>query len=160
MILEHLAERNDEWLKMAHKFSAEPKDALQDAYLEMYDRFKNAPETLLEMDKGQLALYMYLTIRSAAMTNIKQHKRYADPLDQIEESPDYDIEKDRLTERKLDALHNEMNNWYWYDKKLTALHLVEGMSMREISRETGISLSSIFHTIKTCKKRLINSYDR
>jgi len=159
MILKHLAERNDEWLKMAHKFSAEPKDALQDAYLKMYYRFKDTPDTLLEMDRGQLALYMYLTIRSTAVTNIKDHKRYADPIDQIEDTPDYDIEEDRLTERKLDALYNEMNTWYWYDKKLVTLHLIEGMSMREISRETGISLSSIFHTIKTCKQRLLKSYE-
>lgn len=156
MILEHLAKRNDEWVKMARKFSEYPEDALQDAYLKIYERFKDKPEVFLEYEPQQQAMYMYLTLRSTSASNYKEGKKYADLPTFVEAEEEYDLSQDRQIERDLDLIYNEMNNWHWYDKKLALLHLEQGMSMREISRETGISLSSIFHTIKICKKRLRN----
>ena len=161
MILELLARRNDDWLRMAKKFSLEPENALQEAYIKMHYRFKDCPEKVEAMDDGQLAMYMYLTIRSAASNTYKLDRRYAE-LDETQvtreslpfDSAPYDYEEDAETEKNLKAIKVLMNDWHWYDYKLFNLHIVEGMSMREISRQTGISLSSIFHTIKTCKQNL------
>jgi RNA polymerase sigma factor (sigma-70 family) len=154
MILEHLAKRNDEWRKMARRFSLEPDDALQDAYIKLYYRFKNEPETLIDMHPNQLSMYVYLTLRSCAYTNIRAESSYADLPEDIEDEPPYDPTQDNETEIRIQQATEEVNSWHWYDQKLFNLHTMQGMSMREISRETMISLSSIFHTIKTCKERL------
>lgn len=154
MILEALAKRNTEWLKMANKFSDTPEDALQDAYLKIYDRFKDCPQDLLSKDEGQVSMYMYLTLRSCASDNYHRDNKYADLPDHLEEDEEYNLELDRLTERQLDLIHNTINSWHWYDKKLFRLHFIEGHSMRSLSRETNISLANIFYTIKTCKQRL------
>lgn len=154
MILEKLAERQDEWLKMANKFSINPQDALQEAYLKIYHRFKDCPEDLLDKDDGQVAMYVYLTIRTTSAIDYHKENKYADLPDHLEEDEEYNLDLDRLTERRLDTIHNTINTWGWYDQKLFRLHFMDGMSMREISRETNISLASIFHTLKTCKQNL------
>ena len=157
MILDLLAKRQDEWLRMAAKFGSNPKDSLQEAYIKMYDRFKDEPEKIEAMEAGQLAMYMYLTIRSVSADRFKGKIELVALEGAVESIEDpYDLEEDRQIERDLDTIHNELNKWHWYDQKLLTIHTIEGMSMREISRETGISLSSIFHTIKTCKQKLRN----
>ena len=60
-----------------------------------------------------------------------------------------------------------VSSWYWYDAKLFRLHfpMVFGdldkdgqpkkpMSMRKIAKETGISLKSVFNSLKAAKMRL------
>tara|TARA_R110002012_G_scaffold26055_4_gene85351 strand:+ start:1858 stop:2487 length:630 start_codon:yes stop_codon:yes gene_type:complete len=44
--------------------------------------------------------------------------------------------------------------WYWYDAKLFKLYYDKGMSMRKIASETGISLKSVFNSLKAAKMRL------
>ena len=60
-----------------------------------------------------------------------------------------------------------VSDWYWYDRKLFKLHYpmvfdevdehgnaVKPMSMRKIAKETGISLKSVFNSLKAAKLRL------
>ena len=58
----------------------------------------------------------------------------------------------------LEALYDKIDSiidkWYWYDKKLTKLYLNTDMSMRDISKETKISLSSIFNTLTNAKEKI------
>jgi DNA-directed RNA polymerase specialized sigma subunit len=73
----------------------------------------------------------------------------------------YDVEKHNDNYKKkvnLEALYNKIDSviedWYWYDKKLTKLYLNTNMSMRDISKETKISLSSIFNTLTNAKEKI------
>ena len=65
-----------------------------------------------------------------------------------------------ITKKKvnLEALYDKIDSiidkWYWYDKKLTKLYLNTDMSMRDISKETKISLSSIFNTLTNAKEKI------
>ena len=60
-----------------------------------------------------------------------------------------------------------VSKWYWYDRKLFRLHFPivfddldedgepkKPMSMRKIAKETGISLKSVFNSLKAAKMRL------
>jgi len=47
-----------------------------------------------------------------------------------------------------------VGSWYWYQAKLFRLHFDKGMSMRKIVKETGISLKSVFNTLKSAKSKL------
>jgi predicted DNA-binding protein YlxM (UPF0122 family) len=53
-----------------------------------------------------------------------------------------------------DKVWKEVNEWHWYDHKMFEIYMNSDMSMRDISRETTISLSSIFNTIKNGKDRI------
>jgi predicted DNA-binding protein YlxM (UPF0122 family) len=57
----------------------------------------------------------------------------------------------------LTILDDEVSNWHWYDQKLFKLYKDSDLSMREISKETNISVTSIFNTIKNCKTRINES---
>ena len=52
-----------------------------------------------------------------------------------------------------ERIEDEVEDWHWYDKMLWQLY-TEDRTMRELAKDTKISLSSIFHTIKTCKERI------
>ena len=51
-------------------------------------------------------------------------------------------------------IDDEIDNWHWYDRKLFKLYRDTDMSMRDIAKETNISLISIFHSIKNYKEIL------
>jgi predicted DNA-binding protein YlxM (UPF0122 family) len=52
---------------------------------------------------------------------------------------------------------SECENWHWYDRQLFELYKNTDKSLRQISSETNISVTSIFNTIKTCKRRIKNN---
>lgn len=47
-----------------------------------------------------------------------------------------------------------VDKWYWYDRKLFRLYYDNNMSMRQISKATGISLKSVFNSLKIAKSKL------
>ena len=51
-------------------------------------------------------------------------------------------------------LEEVTKDWHWYDKKLFQLYLYSGKSFRTLSKETKISVNSIFHTIKDCREKV------
>ena len=72
---------------------------------------------------------------------------------------DIDVYNDNYKKKvNLEALYDKIDSiidkWYWYDKKLTKLYLNTNMSMRDISKETKISLSSIFNTLTNAKEKI------
>ena len=71
---------------------------------------------------------------------------YEDSLDSIEEK-----EKEEALFKRVETL---VEDWYWYDKGIFNLYYHRGMSMRDIARETKISLSSIFNTLKNAKEAI------
>jgi RNA polymerase sigma factor (sigma-70 family) len=156
MVLQILAKRNNEWRRMAKKFSPSPDDVLQDMYLKLYDRFKDCPEKVQAMHPNQVAMYCYLTIRSIAIELHKQPKTVQ--ITEAIEPDEYDTEADQQTEDKLEAIQAEINSWCWYDQKLFNIYTQnEGMTYRAIEKTIGISVSSAFGTIKNCKQKLKNA---
>jgi predicted DNA-binding protein YlxM (UPF0122 family) len=73
---------------------------------------------------------------------------------------DYRVEYLKIEEEKeyfdkvIDKVESIVEDWYWYDKKVFNIHFYEEMSMRKISKETKISLSSIFNTLSNGKKKI------
>jgi flagellar biosynthesis regulator FlaF len=65
--------------------------------------------------------------------------------------------KHESLENIYDRVENEISSWDWYDQKLFRIYKDERKPMRQISDETGISLKSIFLTIKSCKERIRQS---
>ncbi len=72
-------------------------------------------------------------------SNISEHKAYNDICLMIDE---------------------EIENWHFYDKKLFKLYRDTDFSMRDIAKETTISLISIFHSIKNYKSILKDKFQQ
>lgn len=96
----------------------------------------------------------------------------------VEASDVYDTEENRELEYSMTMFESLFGNlkedvkgivskWYWYDRKLFRLHFPmifddldndgepkKPMSMRKIAKETGISLKSVFNSLKAAKMRI------
>ena len=81
----------------------------------------------------------------------KYHERNpSECIESIEvENEDYDHSIDEL----LEKINNELSKMYWYDRRLFEQH-AKGEKLREISRQSGIPLTSIAGTVKGVKERL------
>jgi hypothetical protein len=120
MVLNILAERNNEWRRMAKKFSTSPDDVLQEMYLKLYERFQDCPEKVQAMHPNQVSMYVYLTIRSISIELSKQQNTIELP--EVIAPEEYNTEADQQTEAQLKAIQDEINSWCWYDRKLFNLH--------------------------------------
>ena len=66
------------------------------------------------------------------------------------------ISEDEAYSAIIEKIEEETESWHWYDKMMYELYRDSGKSMRDISAETRISVSSIYQTIKYCKKQIRN----
>ena len=172
-ILDILAKRHTEWVKMAKAFKINEDKAnelVQDMYLRMHDYTKDV-KRIMYNEKEINTFYIYITLRNlyySKFTNYKKKNKTILFSDIDEENfkhiinkMSYDIDEFEDNYKKkvnLEALYNKIDSviedWYWYDKKLTKLYLNTDMSMRDISKETKISLSSIFNTLTNAKEKI------
>ena len=172
-ILNILAKRHTEWVKMAKAFKISEDKAnelVQEMYLRMHDYTKDV-KRIMYNEKEINTFYIYITLRNlyySKFTNYKKKNKTILFSDIDEENfkhiinkMSYDIDEFEDNYKKkvnLEALYNKIDSviedWYWYDKKLTKLYLNTDMSMRDISKETKISLSSIFNTLTNAKEKI------
>lgn len=83
-------------------------------------------------------------------------------IDKIRIGEDFDIPDDSSEQFELKRVYSYIDRWEWYDKMLFTTYINSDLSIRQIAKETGISLTSVFYTIKNCKQALkknINKFD-
>jgi DNA-directed RNA polymerase specialized sigma24 family protein len=71
-----------------------------------------------------------------------------------------DFEFETEFTKKLDAVEQAKDQMNWYDLKLFELYHNEGLSIRKLSKETRISASSIFNTLRNAKSEIHQAYDK
>jgi len=172
-ILDILSKRHTEWLNMAKSFKLDNNDAnelVQNMYLRMHDYTKDVKRIMYNENEIN-TFYIYITLRNlyySKFTNYKKKNKTILFSDIDKENFKYiinkmsydidDFEDNYKKKVNLEALCNKIDSviedWYWYDKKLTKLYLNTDMSMRDISKETKISLSSIFNTLTNAKEKI------
>ena len=158
-LIDILAERDDEWMKMAMSFGIDKdkaRDLVQDMYLRL-ETYVDDPERVMYNEDEVNTFYVYVTLRNLYLSEATKKKQFYF-LDYDMKGGTTDIEEEfSLMEREeafsaiINKITDEVNNWYWYDKKLWEIHFYDQRSMRSISNDTRISLSSIFNTLKRCK---------
>lgn len=171
-VLDILAKKHNEWIKMAKSFKLNNNDAnelVQEMYLRMYDYTKDV-NRIMYNEKEINTFYIYITLRNLYYSKCSSYKRknikvftdidqekYNYIINNIAYNED-EINKNYNKKVDLEALYDKIDeiidDWYWYDKKLTKLYLSTNMSMRDISKETKISLSSIFNTLTNAKEKI------
>ena len=171
-ILDILATKHNDWIKMASSFKLNKNDAnelVQEMYIRMYDYTKDINRIMYKENEIN-TFYIYITLRNLYYTNYTNYgkRKKITLFTDIEEQYNYGInniannDEDTNTDYdkkvKLEDLCNKIDGiidkWYWYDKKLTKLYFNTRMSMRDISKETKISLSSIFNTLTNAKEKI------
>lgn len=150
MILEKLAERHKEWELMSRKVAGDKwDDTLQNAYLKVYSQYEKGNFIIEDKEPGQVAMYMYLTIRSVFLNSLEKEQLSIEELE-IEEQPE---ETDDLP--CLNDLREMLNNQSWYDRMVFEVHFFDRTtSIEKLSQDSGIQVSSLYYTISKVKKEL------
>lgn len=154
--LEVLNKSHKEWVAMVRSFGefTYSEDLVQETYLRIHQA--NAQDRAVQNGNANRS-FMYIALRNNHINFAKQKakvKKYQIEdfkMQSRDEAPnEWYMANDKL-EEKIKAV---MENWHWYDRKLFILVATGPDSMRKISRDSRISLSSISNTMKKCRERL------
>jgi RNA polymerase sigma factor (sigma-70 family) len=131
------------------------EDIVQEMYIKIS---KYCSEDKIMKKNGQVNMgYIYFVLRNLFLEfqNEKNKHRKVN----IEDVKNLGVSDHSITENSsfsklLERVEEESNNWHWYDRDLFKHYFEKGKSMRQLSKETRISTSSIFQTIKYCKAQI------
>jgi len=161
-IIDLLAEKDADWINMAKSFGVSDEDArelVQEMYLRLH-RYVDEPEKIMYNETEVNTFYVYVTLRNIYLTGLKKIPLYGYLDDNVLKAyEELNIEKEVAFDKILSRIRSEVDEWYWYDKKLWQIHFDKQKSMRSISNETTISLSSIFNTLKRCKNTIRDMFN-
>ena len=158
-VLNHFSKDYDYQIILAKKIDYNrASDLLQESYIRLYKRFEQKNKEYTHNNKTADRYYMYTIMNNIAINLYNKNGHYEHALvDDLELAIDEEIDEDKLAiENRLSQVHCELEKLPRYERQLFELYLYSGMSMRDISRETKLSLSSIFSTIKEIKIILKN----
>lgn len=160
-MLTKLYEKHNNWLIIVKRLGA-PNSVAEDLVMDMYLKMHNVNKNTIIKS---LDIYAYFVLRNLYFDYFKKQKLKRSREVSIEslsynneDAGVFELEDKNLfcmkseiqASKELDDLEVAKNTLVWYDKKVVTLHF-SGITMRSIARDTGISLSSIFNTIKNAK---------
>lgn len=64
------------------------------------------------------------------------------------------MNREEVMRQFLDEIIEELDSMYWFDSKLLKVYLMDDHSMRSLADKSGISLTTIFHSLKGTKNKL------
>ena len=164
-----LYKNHNKWINIVKKMGATDLNA-EDLVMDMYIKVDKANRNT---QIKSISVYAYFVLRNLYYDYYKARRKIEtiniDDI-QIDSIEDFCIKTEIEQSNEIDNLCNAKqsldwinNGAAWYNNQVVNLHygyldsknkLVKGISMRELSRETGISLSSIFNTIKNFRIKL------
>lgn len=151
--LAKVAQYHNDWIKVIQTFGEYDyaEDIVQESYIALW-KYADADKLLDstgEVRKG----YMYFTLRSLFYQYYNKKKK----VNKVsfdgcwELFDDSNLEEHKAYNDICMLIDEEIKNWDWYDRKLFKLYRDTDLSMRDIAKETNISLISIFNSIKNYK---------
>lgn len=144
-MLEELSKHHNKWLSIAYnicKCDILAKDLTQDMYLKMYESDKKYEEIN--------EWYVWVTIRNIYYNQLKKKKIQTISIEVFHNIEDILSSDETLKTRlEVNAALNELDLW---DREIL-LHTSE-MSLRDLSKETGISVMTLFHNKHNALKKL------
>lgn len=111
-------------------------------------------------------MFVYITIKNTmnAYFNTKNRNREYPKENVYFSNPEDEIFKEYNIQYNLDVVNlsneitEEIESWHWFSARMFKIINEDGVSMRQLSRDTGISLSTIFNLNKKSKQLLINKF--
>ncbi len=155
-ILEKVAEYQDYLVELASVFDSEfAEDIVQEFYLLLH-KYKVTEEQMFTNGKLNRG-YCFIIIRNIhfQIYNVKKRITKCELNEEIYNMvDDFDLEKELDWNEFRIKAESEVNNWDWYDKKLFSIYRDSNISIRGLAKEKGISIVSIFHSLKKHKEKL------
>ena len=154
--LEVLNKRHNEWVGMVRSMGeiTYAEDLVQETYIRIHQA--KAQDRAVQNGKANKN-FMYIALRNNHINfarqkaKVKKYQIEDFKMESRNETPqDWFVANDIL-EQKIKKV---MDNWHWYDRDMFILVATGPDSMRKISRDSTISLSSISNTMKKCRERL------
>ena len=156
--IEKIAKHHQEYIETVNKFGeiTYAEDIVQEAYIKIIKYVKE--EQIIDAKGNVRKGYMYFVLRNLFL-DFKKHKDNKnkvsiDNLDFLGKNLDTtleDAQRDEALNKIFDKVYDTVSEFSWYDEMLFNLYKDSGKSMRTITKETGISTSSIFNSLKNCK---------
>lgn len=148
-----VAKYHNDWIKVIQTFGEYDyaEDIVQESYIALW-KYADA-DKLIDSEGEVRKGYMYFTLRSLFYQYYNKKKK----VNKVsfdgcwELFDDSNIEEHKAYNDICLLIDEEIKNWDWYDRKLFKLYRDTDLSMRDIAKETNISLISIFNSIKNYK---------
>ena len=151
--LEKIAKKHKDWLRIVKSFGCDGdkcEDIVQEMYLKVHTLISNGTDISYGDEINHF--YIYRILRSLFIDLCRKEAKitkvnveYLEKFIQEEEVIQY---KD--IEGKMKELDSVLDKIYWYDKKVFDL-ISGGMSIAELSKNSGISYYSLYNTYKNIK---------
>lgn len=160
-MLELLAKKHELWVKMVLGMGTS-KDVAEDIVQSMYlriDKYVKDDKKIMYSDDEVNRFFIYVTLKNMFISykkskylfyEIREDEHQVDNLT----SSDCNEDMENAFIRLIDKIDKEMKTWHRYDRVLSDQYFRTEYSLRDISKGTGISLSSIFNTMRNNKKIL------
>lgn len=168
-MMELLSKYHNLWISMGLSMGI-PQHLVEDIVQEMYlrlNKYVKNPEKIMYNETDVNKFYVYITIKNLYNDYLKERSRnQVIRLDDIEVTYEIveptpegqlkaEIEKQKAEERLVDMIQQEVSSWdRWYDQKLFKVYYETDISMRKLSADTNISVTSIFNSCKNYKQIL------
>ena len=175
-ILDKLSLQQKDWERMAHSLNRrmtndEARSLVQEMYINMH-KYGVEIEKIMYQDSGEVnSLYCYIALRNlyyskskverkinSVSTNI--HDEFVNLDELIPIRDEFNLEYEVLVTKLQKDVLEEIESWNYYDQRLFKLIYIEEIGMRKLSRDSGISLSSIHNTCKICKLKLKTKFEK
>ena len=153
MSLTIISKHHKEWVSIVRNFG-EPlycEDIVQEMYLR-YNKYGNDEKVIVNGKVNKS--FIWVMLRNVYFDKLKQDKKNATiSLDscfnlKFEESNIEQIKAETIISNKIDE---SIKNIHFFDAGLIKLYFEKDMSMRDIAKETGIGLTTIFLSINKTK---------
>lgn len=165
-MLELLAKDHNVWVRMVVSFGAKKhiaEDIVQSFYLRMHRYIKDESKIMYNDDEVN-KFFVYVTLKNMWKTYKKSSGRYdfyeAWDEEMVDDSvpSEYHEDINRAFNQMLTKVSDEMKEWHRYDRILSEKYFKSDYSLRDIAKGSGISLTSIFNTIRTNRKILKDKF--
>lgn len=155
--IDDIASRHREWIKIA-VYCGCPEhlvdDIVQNMYLKLCEMNINEGGLCRITYKGKLNMvYMFSMINNAITSEHRKRKDVRLVLGHHDKADEYGINEEQY-HVMIDHIKDTIDSMHWYDKQLFMLYVNSGHSMRQIEKQTGISLTSINNTIQNVKRKV------
>ncbi len=145
-------------LKITKGNAINAQDLTQDVYVVMLEYDQDKLQTIY--DNGHLIFWVarvmlnqYVRGNSAFKTKYYTYLRSENfEVSDLKHFDDIDWHKER--ENKLEFINEKLQGLHEYDKLLFQIYFSSGKSIRKLSKESGISVTSIYTTLRNVKNYL------
>jgi len=177
-MLKFVSSFHKDWYRIAYSFlgnKEDAEDAVQNVYM-LLDRYNVQKDKIMYGDDVN-RFFMYRTIKNECLQHIRKHKPTISIDDIVLNDYDEDNDGELAYNRILEKIDKEIETWEYYDKNLFEVYMYSGLSFRKMANGTdkvprlisrnkfilanvgnGISVSSMFTTIKKCRLKLVAKF--